>query len=323
MGLKFGRGRQRNVAHESAAVVGYRARFLRHLRSNRDADNRPIAPEVYLDESYVNKNHSRQETWYDPDSFVGGTSGAGPRYCMFGAGAYFQDEDGNLVAQWVPDSFQFWPAARKPGSGKTRSEAIDKGEYHGNIDHEMFISWFRKLCQTLQETLGNCVIIMDGASYHKKAVDKAPTRSATKTVMQAWLDGHGIVWEAGSTKAELYHLVQQHKEEVVVYHSIQVAEEFGHTVSFLPPYHPELNPIEMIWAQLKNPIAATARRTMKELGEALAFNATEKITEKTWIGAWKRSQEWVLRYLAEAEALESSDLSSTGLPSETEDESDE
>ena len=33
---------------------------------------------------------------------------------------------------------------------------------------------------------------------------------------------------------------------------IQVIQEYGHTIEFLPPYSPDLNPIEHKWAQAKS-----------------------------------------------------------------------
>ena len=34
-----------------------------------------------------------------------------------------------------------------------------------------------------------------------------------------------------------------------------LAKKYGHSIIFLPPYHPELNPIELCWATVKNYIA--------------------------------------------------------------------
>jgi transposase len=41
---------------------------------------------------------------------------------------------------------------------------------------------------------------------------------------------------------------------------VQLAEEHGHRLIFLPPYSPELNPIENFWAWLK----AKLRRTLAD-----------------------------------------------------------
>ncbi|OWY99574.1 hypothetical protein PHMEG_00029402 [Phytophthora megakarya] len=49
--------------------VTYRATYLQHKVQNRDRNNNPIHPEVYLDESYVNTNHVRGTTWFVEESF--------------------------------------------------------------------------------------------------------------------------------------------------------------------------------------------------------------------------------------------------------------
>ena len=57
-------------------------------------------------------------------------------------------------------------------------------------------------------------------------------------------------------------------------------EAAGAKLLFLPPYSPDLNPIEMAFAKLKSQLRAKTLRTMEELWQALgplscAFSATE------------------------------------------------
>lgn len=77
-----------------------------------------------------------------------------------------------------------------------------------NIDSDVFYEW---LVQSLLPKLPpNSVVVMDNASFHKRA------------------------------------------------DMIKILEENGHTVEFLPPYSPDLNPIEHKWAQAK-----TLRRKLR------------------------------------------------------------
>ena len=56
-------------------------------------------------------------------------------------------------------------------------------------------------------------------------------------------------------KRELLELIKgAHPEER--YAIDEIAKTFGHEVVRLPPYHCELNPIEMAWAQVKGYIKA-------------------------------------------------------------------
>eukprot|EP00644_Phytophthora_capsici_P003008 jgi/Phyca11/102544/e_gw1.7.983.1 len=59
-------------------------------------------------------------------------------------------------------------------------------DYHGNFDSTQFEKWFTKLCVTLKQ-YGTCHIHMDGASYHKRQEDPAPTRRTLKADIQTWL----------------------------------------------------------------------------------------------------------------------------------------
>ena len=47
-------------------------------------------------------------------------------------------------------------------------------------------------------------------------------------------------------------------------------EAAGATLRFLPPYSPDFNPIEMVFAKLKALLRATAARTMPDLWQAIA-----------------------------------------------------
>lgn len=62
----------------------------------------------------------------------------------------------------------------------------------------------------------------------------------------------------------------------------EMARDKGITVVRLPPYHCELNPIEMIWAQVKGHVARNNKTfKMKELKPLLA-DALNKVTADNW-----------------------------------------
>lgn len=80
------------------------------------------------------------------------------------------------------------------------------------------------------------------------------------------------------------------------YCATEIATQFGHLVYFTPPYHPELQPIELIWAQVKNGIAASPATTMKELGDKLTCGFA-KVTSSYWIKAYKHVQKYEEGYV--------------------------
>ncbi|KAH9095928.1 hypothetical protein Ae201684P_010137 [Aphanomyces euteiches] len=65
MGFKHQKGRTRIYLAETHANVTLRAKYLRKKITNRCENGCPIQPEVYLDGSYCNLNHSPRKTWVD------------------------------------------------------------------------------------------------------------------------------------------------------------------------------------------------------------------------------------------------------------------
>lgn len=59
-------------------------------------------------------------------------------------------------------------------------------------------------------------------------------------------------------------------------------EEEGHVVLRLPPYHPQLNPIELIWATVKNWVAAHNTTFRMCDVEKLAREKFKDITVQEW-----------------------------------------
>jgi len=81
MGLVYGQSRQTSALRERDEVVIARRAYLRAKRANRSAHGGTVRPEVYLDESYINVNHSTPRTWYfaEDGPWVHKPSGKGPR----------------------------------------------------------------------------------------------------------------------------------------------------------------------------------------------------------------------------------------------------
>ena len=65
--------------------------------------------------------------------------------------------------------------------------------------------------------------------------------------MLDWLTAHGIEFPEHVLKRELYALIKA-SNFTPKYAMAKIA---GHEVVRLPPYHCELNPIELAWSQVK------------------------------------------------------------------------
>jgi hypothetical protein len=98
--------------------------------------------------------------------------------------------------------------------------------------------------------------VVDNASYHNVQINWHSTSNARKAEMLSWLDKHGIRYSSNMTKVELYDLIKMHKPQYETFAIDGLLAEHGHMVIRLPPYHPDLNPIEKIWGIVKNRVAA-------------------------------------------------------------------
>ena len=58
--------------------------------------------------------------------------------------------------------------------------------------------------------------------------------------------------------------------------------KYGHSVLRLPPYHPELNPIEKIWALVKNWVASRNMNCKLEEVEKLTRQKFNQVTAEEW-----------------------------------------
>lgn len=118
---------------------------------------------------------------------------------------------------------------------------------------------------------------------------------------QKWLNGLQhvicIYFEPRSTKPELYDLIKLHKINNSQFKLDALLAAYEHSVLRLPPYHPELNPIEKIWAMVKQWVAA--RNTTFKLNdvEALTRERFASIGIEEWASVCKHVNKVVEEYL--------------------------
>lgn len=128
------------------------------------------------------------------------------------------------------------------------------GDYHNEMNFLNYSHWLQE--QLIPNLPARSVVVMDNASYHNVLQTKHPISNSKKDVMLQWLNARGILYEQNATKAELYRKIKQYKPGFAEYSIDAMFAAHGHTVCRLPPYHPELNPIEKIWASVKQWIAS-------------------------------------------------------------------
>ncbi|KAJ3655184.1 hypothetical protein Zmor_014321 [Zophobas morio] len=118
--------------------------------------------------------------------------------------------------------------------------------------------------------------------HHNVREIKEPTSTTRKADMLLWLEERDIVVDKTLTKPEIYEVIKDFKSATRIYKLDTLMTEFGHAVLRLPPYHPELNPIEKIWANVKNWVAQ--RNTTFKLPdvEKLARTRFAELTADDW-----------------------------------------
>jgi hypothetical protein len=91
------------------------------------------------------------------------------------------------------------------------------------------------------------------ASYDSRQLDKVPTKRSRKTDMVDYMARRGLPIPEKATRPELFTIIKENNIGKV-YFINDLAAKYGHTVLRLPHYYCVLNPIEMVWSQLKHKI---------------------------------------------------------------------
>lgn len=121
--------------------------------------------------------------------------------------------------------------------------------YFHEMDGVTFLEWFQKILPLLDE---NAIIVLDSAPYHCEKQIKYPTSTWKRSEIAQWLLSKNIDFECSFVKAELIQLVKSHKKQHDQYVLDEIARSQNKTLLRLPPYHCELNLIELAWPMLKS-----------------------------------------------------------------------
>ncbi|KAM7290001.1 hypothetical protein ISCGN_030129 [Ixodes scapularis] len=257
---------------EREDIVAWQQKYLHEIARHRQ-DGRKI---FYLDETWVTAGHTVSRVWVDTtvasshDAFMRGLStglkqpsGKGQRLIVTHIGSDESFVDGCL------DVFR---------GQKT-------GDYHEEMDGASFEKWFDGVLDKLPT---GSVIVMDNASYHSRRLEAVPTTSSRKNDIRQWLTSKKISWDPKVVKRQLLNIVALVKPQHLKYRVDTAAKTAGCTVVRLPPYHCEFNPVELIWAQIKNGLAA--RNTTFKIVDVrrLLNEEVDKVTTDNWIKAVRR-----------------------------------
>lgn len=241
-------------------IVAMRVKFLRKMHDLRqNNDTRPV---VYVDETWVNQNHTRGTIWQNPENTEGlkVPTGKGNRIIICQAGS---------------SAFGFVKGAKLIFPCKSGSNI----DYHSQMNSTIFKKWFIEMMQNLQEP---CVIVMDNCPYPSVRVQNYPKANDNKATVQKWLTENNIEFAPFETFSELKERIKFFKPKDKMYELDEIALQMGHEVIRLPPYHCQYNPIELIWAQVKGDIANKNNNFKIAEVEKLANIVIESVTLDNW-----------------------------------------
>lgn len=265
-GFKFGTIDKRRTIMESSRLQKIRYEYLMAIKKYRQ-EGRFIC---YLD-----------ETWYDTHDTIckGWVDNSGT--CQLDAPV----SRGKRIIILHAGSEKGWIAQPLLSAKNVKCSSLD---YHEDMTSSLFEEWF---CNTLLPNLPeSSVIVMDNAPYHSRQQNKVPTKSNNKKDIKEFLEANNVYYEEHYTKKQLLEVMNT-KEYLKDYYVDNRAKEAGHTILRLPPYHCIFNPIELIWAQLKNTIRRT-NKTPKFSESTITHikNAMEHITADNWKNAVKHAR---------------------------------
>ncbi|XP_074659592.1 uncharacterized protein LOC141912265 [Tubulanus polymorphus] len=168
-----------------------------------------------------------------------------------------------------------------PGANLVFEAKNGSGDYHHQMDGDIFETWLEdQLIPALEEP---SLIVMDQASYHLCLVkeSQAPKSSQSKEEIKRWLEKKKVTYDQNLNKPQLVKLCQTQSPNKL-YKSEQLILDSGHELLILPVKHCELNPIEMVWHQIK--AYAKKKNTTNKLKdvEKLIIEGRELVTAENW-----------------------------------------
>jgi transposase len=245
---------------------------------------------VYMDESYIHKNLSRNYTWFNPDSpqtnEVNKTPSKGERLIIVHAMSIF-----GLLTEYDNDNYPV-PATNDFKDVVNNCELVFEGtyadaDYHKNMNQDVFCGWLRnRLIPTFKHLYPNkkCILILDNAGYHHaRGGEYVNPNQMNKNELILSLGSFNIesieVQRNGQTvtmnkhtfykrgghsapkNVELKSALQNYLNNHPEFQTERAEKIFkedggdGWYLIFTPPYNSECQPIEKLWAYVKGYVA--------------------------------------------------------------------
>lgn len=267
LGFEYTKRNRNSALTERRDLVVWRQKFIIDIRRFRN-EGRTV---YYLDETWVNAGDCCSKVWMDKtitshrDAFLKGLStgpknptGKGKRLIVVHIGSAEGFVEGGLLCF------------------ESKKNTAD---YHDEMNGETFYEWF---CGVLPKLKENSIIVMDNASYHSVKKDPLPTMAWKKNQIVEWLISKGCVVDTSLVKHHLMEKVTEIRHRYDKYVIDEEASKYGKKVLRLPPYHCELNAIELAWSVVKNHVKANNTTFKIDDVRKLLIDGVELVTPDMW-----------------------------------------
>ena len=268
LGFHFRTLNKRRVIMESSRIVAWRYKYLNRLNQLRSAGYRII----FLDETWYDTHDVVKKGWDDGSCCccLQSPVSRAKRIMILHAGS---------TEGWVTNCLYL-------SSKNIRDSLADS---HDEMNADIFERWFENsLLPNIRDK--KCAIVVDNASYHSRLKVKIPTMSSKKDDIIRFMSEHNLdIPNPVPIKAVMLEIVKAANIEKKIVID-EMAENDGHEVLRLPPYHCNLNPIELIWASLKRaarkknvtpPISDSVCKILRECVKDIDENLWGKCVQKT------------------------------------------
>jgi len=281
---------------------------------------------VYMDESFIYAHHARRRGWFHESSRDVIGDDDGKRLIILHA----MTDHGFLA---VPDTLSSnWlnePAlTAELVFEEVLEDGQDEADYHNTMTGVKFVAWLRnRLLPTFAEMYPGkkMYLVLDNASYHKPrdetwisssqslnkhelahqlidmGVSSLTTIGESPRVVSAHLFAEAK-GKGGPGKKDLIAAVHKWLEEHPDHNRTvveQLMSDAGHVLVYTPPFCPEVQPIELLWAKVKRYVAdrSTHNRSMTD-ARAQTEEAFEQVTKMFCNAVVKHCHDWIDQFLA-------------------------
>ncbi|VVC35222.1 Hypothetical protein CINCED_3A006178, partial [Cinara cedri] len=235
LGFEFHNRGRNSALIENNEVRLWRRRYIRDIRKYRE-EGRPI---YYLDETWVNAGDVVIKVWCDKT--VQSSQAAYDKGLSIGA-VNLTGKGKRLIVCHIGSEDGFVPGGLLCFESKKNTQ-----DYHDEMNGNTFHDWLG----VLPRLKDNAIIVMDNAPYHSIRQKKCPTTNWRKADISEWLRSKGEVVDPTLIIPELLEMVKRIKPLYNKYVVDEMVLQHNKTILRLPPYHCELNPIELAWSVVK------------------------------------------------------------------------